>query len=60
LGAYRAIADPHPGSVATRPPSFRGRRGGKLICKAVDRLVAEERIDPGVAVEGEKLARVSG
>ena len=59
LRAYRAIAEPHPGSFATRSPPFRGRRGGKLIRKPVDRLVAKERIDPGVAVEGEKLARVS-
>jgi len=59
LRAYRAIADPHPGSFATRPLPFRGRGGGKLIGKAVDWLVAEERIDPGVAVEDEKLARVS-
>jgi hypothetical protein len=31
----------------------------EFIRKAVDRLVAEERIDPGIAIEGEKLARVS-
>jgi hypothetical protein len=37
---------------------LRGGRGGKLIRKAVDRLVAEERIDTGVAIKSEKLARV--
>jgi hypothetical protein len=49
---------PHSSAFTARPRFFRGRRGGKLIREAVDRLVTEERIDTGVAIKGEKLARV--
>jgi hypothetical protein len=42
------------------PPLFRGRRNiWQIVRKAVDRFVAEECIDSGIAIKGEKFARVS-
>jgi hypothetical protein len=34
------------------------RRRGNFIGEAVDRLLADKRIDPGIEVEGDKLAGV--
>jgi hypothetical protein len=43
-------------SFAVQPPLCRGRSRFCLIREAVDRLLADEGVDPGVEVEGDKLA----